>query len=77
MTDPAPDTNELYLAILRQQRPGDPGQRDGSLAQPAARRTAGRHPARALDSAAASRGLVGRDREVGELTAAWAKGYWW
>ena len=75
--DPAPDTNDLYLAILRQHSPGDPGQRDGSLAQPAVRRTGSRHPTRGLDSAAASRGLVGRDREVGELTAAWAEGYWW
>jgi DNA-binding SARP family transcriptional activator/tetratricopeptide (TPR) repeat protein len=71
--DPAPDTNDLYLAILRQHSPGDPGQRDGSLAQPAVRRTASRHPTRGLDSSAASRGLVGRDREAGELTAAWAK----
>ena len=59
-TDPAPDTQDLYLAILRQQRPGDPG-RPGSA------------PAQAPDVTAASRGLPGRDRELAELTAAWAK----
>ncbi len=63
-TDPAPDTHELYLAILRQQRPGDPGRTDGILAPPSARHVGSRQSAR---------GLVGRDRELTELTAAWAK----
>ena len=63
-TDPAPDTHELYLAILRQQRPGDPGRADGILAPPSARQVGSRQSAG---------GLVGRDRELTELTAAWAK----
>jgi DNA-binding SARP family transcriptional activator len=71
--DPAPDTQELYLAILRQQRTGDPGRRDGSLAQPRALPAGSRHPAGPPGSAAASARLVGRDLELAELTAAWAK----
>jgi DNA-binding SARP family transcriptional activator/tetratricopeptide (TPR) repeat protein len=71
-TDPAPDTHELYLAILRQERPGDPGQPDGSLARPA-RQTRTGQPARAPVSTAAARKLVGRDRELTELTMAWEK----
>jgi DNA-binding SARP family transcriptional activator/tetratricopeptide (TPR) repeat protein len=71
-TDPAPDTHELYLAILRQARPGDPGQPDGSPAQPA-RQTRTGQPAHAPGSTAASRELVGRDRELSELTTAWRK----
>ena len=63
-TDPAPDTHELYLAILRQQRPGDPGRADGIVASPSARHVGSRQSAR---------GLVGRDRELTELTGAWAK----
>jgi DNA-binding SARP family transcriptional activator len=51
-TDPAPDTHELYLAILRQQRPGDPGQPGDGPARPAARHTGIRHPSRARDSTA-------------------------
>ena len=70
-TDPAPDTQELYLAILRQ-RPGDVGRRDGLLVQPGVRHAGGRPLAREHGSAAASRGLVGRDRELADLTAAWA-----
>ena len=71
-TDPAPDTHELYLAILRQQRPGDPGQPDGSPARPARLARTG-PPARAPGSTAASRELAGRDRELAELTTAWEK----
>jgi DNA-binding SARP family transcriptional activator/tetratricopeptide (TPR) repeat protein len=71
-TDPAPDTHELYLAILRQARPVDPGQPDGSLAQPARRARTGQ-PARAPGTTAASRELVGRDRELAELTMTWQK----
>jgi tetratricopeptide (TPR) repeat protein len=71
--DPAPDTQELYLAILRQQRTGDPGPRDGSVAQPGALPTGSRHPAGPPGSGAASARLVGRDLELAELTAAWAK----
>jgi DNA-binding SARP family transcriptional activator/tetratricopeptide (TPR) repeat protein len=70
-TDPAPDTHELYLAILRQQRPGDPARPDGGpglLAQPGAG-----HSSRARGSAAASWELAGRDRELTELAAAWEK----
>jgi len=72
-TDPAPDTQDLYLAILRQRRPGDLGRPDGELARPGARDTGSRYPARAPDATAALRGLVGRDRELAELTAAWVK----
>jgi DNA-binding SARP family transcriptional activator/tetratricopeptide (TPR) repeat protein len=49
-TDPAPDTHELYLAILRQQRPGDPGQPGDGTARPRARQTGMGHPSRARDS---------------------------
>ena len=35
-TDPAPETHDVYLAILRQQRPGDPG-RAGTGGAPASR----------------------------------------
>jgi len=72
-TDPAPETHDLYLAILRQQRPGDPGRRDARPARP------GAHPARSRDltgrpgSIAASRELAGRDRELAELAGTWAK----
>jgi hypothetical protein len=72
-TDPAPDTHELYLAILRQQRPGDPSQPGDGPARPAARHSGIRHPSRARDSTAPSPDLVGRDRELGELTAAWER----
>ena len=33
-TDPAPETHDVYLAILRQRRPGDPGRREASPARP-------------------------------------------
>ena len=72
-TDPAPDTHELYLAILRQQHPGDPVRLDGGRAQPGTPVTGVRQPARVAGSAAPSPGLVGRDREFSELTAAWVK----
>jgi DNA-binding SARP family transcriptional activator/tetratricopeptide (TPR) repeat protein len=72
-TDPAPDTHELYLAILRQQRPSDLGQPADGPARPAARHSGIRHLSRALDSTAPSADLVGRDRELAELTAAWEK----
>jgi DNA-binding SARP family transcriptional activator/tetratricopeptide (TPR) repeat protein len=72
-TDPAPDTHELYLAILRQQRPGDPGQPGDGSARPAARHTGIRHPSRARDSTAPPPDLVGRDRDLAELTAAWER----
>ena len=72
-TDPAPDTHELYLAILRQQRPGDPGQPGDGRARPTARHTGIRHSSRARDSTAPSPDLVGRDRELAELTAAWER----
>jgi tetratricopeptide (TPR) repeat protein len=71
--DPAPDTHELYLAILRQQRPGDPSQPGDGPARSAARHSGIRHPSRARDSTAPSPDLVGRDRELGELTAAWER----
>jgi len=71
-TDPAPDTHELYLAILRQQRPGDPGQPDGSPARPARQARTG-PPARAPGSTAASQELIGRDRELAELAMVWQK----
>jgi DNA-binding SARP family transcriptional activator len=45
-TDPAPDTHELYLAILRQQRPGDLGQPGDSRVRPAVRHSGIRHPSR-------------------------------
>jgi DNA-binding SARP family transcriptional activator/tetratricopeptide (TPR) repeat protein len=79
-TDPAPETHDVYLAILRQRRPGDPGLRDASRARPGAyppRPDA--RPARSRDlagrpgSIAAPPGLVGRDREMAELAGAWAK----
>jgi DNA-binding SARP family transcriptional activator/tetratricopeptide (TPR) repeat protein len=72
-TDPAPDTQDLYLAILRQGRPGALGRPDGEVARPGARHAGSRHPARVPDEAAAPGGLVGRDRELAGLTAAWAK----
>ena len=58
---------------MRQQRPGNPGQPDDSPAKPTARHSGIGHRSRARDAAAASRGLVGRDRELGELAAAWEK----
>jgi DNA-binding SARP family transcriptional activator len=70
-SDPAPETQELHLAILRQRRPGDPGRRDGRLAQSGP--AGSRHPGPAPGYAAAARGLAGRDRELAELTAAWAR----
>ena len=66
-TDPAPETHDVYLAILRQRRPGDPGRREASPAQPGpaqpgpARARSGPRPARSGDlsgrpgSSAASR----------------------
>ena len=76
-TDPAPETSELHLAILRGQQPGDLGWRDGNLARPGAGRnghSAGSmHPAPAARSMPARARLVGRDRELGELAAAWAQ----
>jgi DNA-binding SARP family transcriptional activator len=76
-SDPAPDTHELHLAILRQQHSGDRYRRDGNMAQagaPRERRRAGRAPpVRAPGSTAASRRLVGRDRELADLTAAWVR----
>ena len=65
-TDPAPETHDVYLAILRQRRPGDPGRREAGPARP------GTRPARP-GSSAASRELAGRDRELAELAATWAK----
>ena len=72
-TDPAPDTHELYLAILRQQRPGDPGRPGDGRARPTARHTGVRHSSRARASTAPTPDLVGRDRELAELTAAWER----
>jgi DNA-binding SARP family transcriptional activator/tetratricopeptide (TPR) repeat protein len=70
-SDPAPETQELHLAILRQRRPSDPSRRDGYLAQSGP--AGSRHPAPAPGSAAVSRGLAGRDHELAELAAAWAR----
>jgi len=72
-TDPAPDTHELYLAILRQQHPGEPGQPGDGAVRPAARHTGVRHRSRARDSTARFPDLVGRDLELAELTAAWER----
>jgi DNA-binding SARP family transcriptional activator/tetratricopeptide (TPR) repeat protein len=72
-TDPAPDTQDLYLAILRQQRPGDPGLRDAGPARPGARPARSRNLAGRPRSVAASPGLAGRDRELAELAGTWAK----
>jgi DNA-binding SARP family transcriptional activator len=72
-TDPAPETHDVYLAILRQRHPGDPGRRDARPARD------GTHPAGSgglsgrPGSGAASQGPVGRDRELAELAEAWAK----
>ena len=70
-TDPAPETHDVYLAILRQRRPGDPGRREAGPARP------GTRPARPGSSAAsrelARSGAAGRDRELAELAATWAK----
>jgi DNA-binding SARP family transcriptional activator/tetratricopeptide (TPR) repeat protein len=76
-TDPTPETSELHLAILRDQHPGDPGRHEASPAQPGGGRS-GRsagimHPGPAARFAPARAGLVGRDRELGELSAAWAR----
>jgi DNA-binding SARP family transcriptional activator len=75
--DPALDTRELHLAILRDQHSGDRGWQDGSLARPGAgqngRGTGSMHPSRAAGSMPVRAGLVGRDRELGELAAAWAR----
>jgi len=74
-TDPAPETHDVYLTILRQRRPGDPGRREPG---PACARP-GAHLARSGDlsgrpgSSAASRELAGRDRELAELAGSWAK----
>ncbi len=74
-TDPAPETAELHLSILRDQHSGETRRwerfmtvsgavRNGhSVAGAGSAKTAGAMPARA--------GLVGRDRELGELAAAW------
>ena len=78
-TDPAPETHDVYLAILRQRRPGDPGRREASSARPSTpARPATRPPrsgglARRPGPGAASRELAGRDRELAELAGAWAK----
>ena len=79
-TDPAPETHDVYLAILRQRRPGDPGPREAGPAQPGpARARSGPRLARSGDlsgrpgSSAASQELAGRDRELAELAATWAK----
>ena len=74
-TDPAPETHDVYLTILRQRRPGDPGRREPG---PACARP-GAHLARSGDlsgrpgSSAASRELAGRDRELAELAGSWAR----
>ncbi len=65
-TDPAPQTHDLYLAILRQRHPGHPGQRDAGRAGHAPG-LAGHAPG------PAARDLVGRDRELAELAGVWAK----
>jgi DNA-binding SARP family transcriptional activator/tetratricopeptide (TPR) repeat protein len=76
-TDPAPDTRELHLAILRDQHSGDRGWQDASLARPGRGQdgsgAGGMHPSRAAGSMQVRAGLVGRDRELGELAAAWAR----
>jgi len=95
-TDPAPETHDVYLAILRQRRPGDPGrhapgpartqpgtrpaQPGTRPAQPGTRPAQpGTRPARGGDlsgrpgSSAAARELAGRDRELADLAATWAK----
>ena len=76
-TDPAPDTRELHLAILREQHSGERGWQDGRLARPGAGhhgRGANRlQPALVAGSVPARAGLVGRDRELGELATAWAR----
>jgi DNA-binding SARP family transcriptional activator len=76
-TDPAPETRELHVAILRQQRSGDLGRGNGNAARPGAGRgrrgVGGRNLARVADATAAPRGLAGRDRELAVLAAAWAR----
>ena len=76
-TDPALDTRELHLAILRDQHSGDRGWQDGNAVRPGAgqsgRGTGSARPARAASSMQVRTGLVGRDRELGELAAAWAR----
>ena len=84
-TDPAPETHDVYLAILRQRRPGDPGRREASPARPStpARPTTparpGTRPPRSGSlggrpgPGAVSRELAGRDRELAELAGTWAK----
>ena len=73
-TDPAPETHDVYLAILRQRRPGDPGRREPGQA----RARPGTRLARSGDlsgrpgSSAASQELAGRDRELAELAGSWA-----
>ena len=70
-TDPAPQTHDVYLAILRQRRPGDPGRRGVGPILPGPRPARNGDLAGRPGSSAASRELAGRDRELAELTGAW------
>ena len=75
-TDPALGTRELHLAILRDQHSADRGGQDGNVARPGAghggRATGSARPVLAASSIQVRAGLVGRDRELGKLAAAWA-----
>jgi DNA-binding SARP family transcriptional activator len=76
-TDPAPETSDLHLAILRDRAPGDSSRRDGILDPADAvreghnARPVGRAWARGAASARAE--LVGRAQELGFLEAEWAR----
>ena len=72
--DPAPQTRQLHLAILREQRPDPPrsGPDPGRSARPEAAPSARRDPSR---QARVQRRppLVGRDAETASLLAAWSR----
>ena len=72
-TDPAPETHDVYLAILRQRRPSDPGRREAGPARPGTRPARPGSSAASRELAGGDRELAGRDRELAELSAMWAK----
>ena len=67
--DPAPQTQELHLAILRDQRADRPGRPPGSPGRP------GQAPVRPGTRAPANRGpaLAGRDAETAALYESWSR----
>ncbi|MGN6678992.1 MAG: AAA family ATPase, partial [Streptosporangiaceae bacterium] len=76
-TDPAPETAELHLSILRDRHSSEARWRERPLTVSSAvrngPRVGGAGSAQAAGTTPALAGLVGRDRELGELAAAWTR----